>query len=219
MCTKESRGRRVLIERFDAPFVGGRMTLKSVPAGQPFFMYLAPRAPHQPAIRAPRHDGLFASLSTPRTPSWNEGDMTGKPDWLREFPLFTPQVEIQIDRRYRDRLGCLQSVDDMLEKIVGELDAEGRLANTYIVLASDNGFILGPHRFPHGKEAPYEESIRVPLLVRGPGIPAGQSRDPLVFNVDYAATFIEWARASAPDLDGRSLAALLRTGSPTDWPR
>ncbi|MFI5042738.1 MAG: sulfatase, partial [Acidimicrobiales bacterium] len=191
--------------------------LKSVPASQPFFMYLAPRAPHQPAIRAVRHDGLFADLSTPRTPNWNEGDMTGKPDWLREFPPFTPQVELQIDRLYRDRLGTLQSVDDMIEQIVGELQAEGRLANTYVLLASDNGFLIGPHRFPHGKEAPYEESIRVPLLVRGPGIPAGQSRDPLVFNVDYAATFMEWARASAPNLDGRSLASLARTGPPTDW--
>jgi hypothetical protein len=64
-------------------------------------------------------------------------------------------------------------VDDMIDQLVQELTAEGRLASTYLVLASDNGFILGPHRFTHGKEAPYEESIRVPLLVRGPAIPAG----------------------------------------------
>jgi N-acetylglucosamine-6-sulfatase len=191
--------------------------LKQVPANQPFFMYLAARAPHVPAIRAPRHDGLFASLGAPRTPNYDEGDMTGKPDWLREFPPFTPQVEFQIDQLYRDRLGCLQSVDEMIAQIVQELDAEGRLANTYVVLASDNGFLIGPHRFPHGKEAPYEESIRVPLLVRGPGVPAGQTRDALVQNVDYAPTIAEWARANAPELDGRSLAGLLRTGSVADW--
>jgi N-acetylglucosamine-6-sulfatase len=191
--------------------------LKEVPAGQPFFMYLAPRAPHQPAVRAQRHDGLFSNLGAPRTPSWNEGDMTGKPDWLRSFPPFTSQVEDQVDALFRDRLGTLQAVDEMIAQIVQELDAEGRLGNTYVVLASDNGFLLGPHRFPHGKEAPYEESIRVPLLVRGPGVPAGQTRDALVQNVDYAATFADWGRASPPELDGRSFAGLLRTGSTAGW--
>jgi len=164
-----------------------------------------------------RHDGLFANLGAPRTPNYDEGDMAGKPDWLRSFDPFTPQVEDQIDALFRDRLGCLQSVDEMIAQLVQELDAEGRLANTYVVLGSDNGFLIGPHRFPHGKEAPYEESIRVPLLVRGPGVPAGQTRDALVFNVDYAPTFVEWARTSAPDMDGRSLAGLLRTGSTADW--
>jgi arylsulfatase A-like enzyme len=187
------------------------------PSTQPFFMYIAPRAPHQPAIRAQRHDGLFAGLSAPRTPNYNEGDMTEKPDWLREFAPFTEQDERKIDMLYRDRLGTLQAVDEMIEKIVQALDADGRLANTYVMFGSDNGFILGPHRFPHGKEAPYEESIRVPLLVRGPGIPAHQTIDALVFNVDYAPTFAAWARASAPEMDGRSFAALLEAGSTVGW--
>ncbi len=191
--------------------------LKQVPSGQPFFMYLAPRAPHSPAIRAQRFDGMFADQATPRTPNWDEGDMTGKPDWLREFPLFTPAVEDKIDRLFRDRLGTLQSVDMMIAQLVQELDAEGRLANTYLVLASDNGFLLGPHRFPHGKEAPYEESIRVPLIVRGPGIPAGQKIDALVANVDYPATFAQWAGVTPPDMDGRSFAGLARTGAQADW--
>jgi arylsulfatase A-like enzyme len=191
--------------------------LKQVPASQPFFMYLAPRAPHEPASRAPRHDGLFSDLAAPRTPNFDEGDMTGKPDWLREFPPFTDRVETQIDRLYRDRLGSLQSADDMIEQIVQELDAEGRLANTHVVLASENGFLIWPHRFPHGKEAPTRSRSGCLLLVRGPGIPPGQTRDALVFNVDYAATFMEWARASAPDMDGRSLATLLRSGPAADW--
>jgi N-acetylglucosamine-6-sulfatase len=191
--------------------------LRQVPSGQPVFMYLAPRAPHVPATPAPRDGGLFGGLAAPRTPNYDEGDMTGKPEWLCNFPPFTPKVEDEIDKLFRDRLACLQAVDDMIAQIVQELDSEGRLANTYIVLASDNGFMLGPHRFPHGKEAPYEESIRVPLLVRGPGIPAGESRDALVSNVDYAPTFVEWARTSASDLDGRSLATLLQTGSTTSW--
>jgi len=191
--------------------------LKQVPASQPFFMYVAPRAPHIPAVRAPRHAGLFDGLTAPHTPNWNEGDMTGKPDWLREYPPFTDADVASIDKSFRDRLACMQAVDDMIEQIVQELTAEGRLDNTYLMLGSDNGFMLGPHRFPHGKEAPYEESIRVPLLVRGPGIPTGQSRDGLVGNVDYAPTFVEWARASSPELDGRSFAALAKTGSTAGW--
>lgn len=190
--------------------------LKQVPSGQPFFMYVAPPAPHMPALRAAREDGLFDNLSAPRTPTWDEGDMTGKPDWLREFPPFTAQDEADIDALFRDRLACLQAVDDMIDQLVQELTAEGRLASTYLVLASDNGFTLGPHRFTHGKEAAYEESIRVPLLVRGPGIPAGQHRDGIVQNVDYAPTFVEWARASSPELDGRSFAQLA-TGPTSDW--
>ena len=191
--------------------------LKNAPSSQPFFMFLAPRAPHEPAIRAPRYDGLFDGLNAPRTPNFDEEDMTGKPEWLREFPMFTARDEKRLDELYVDRLACLQSVDDMIEQIVQELTADGRLENTFIVLASDNGFLLGPHRFPHGKEAPYEESIRVPLLVRGPGVPPGQTRDALVFNVDYAATLVEWARASAPEMDGRSLASLLSKGASPDW--
>jgi arylsulfatase A-like enzyme len=152
--------------------------LKSVPSGQPFFMYVAPRAPHEPAIRAIRHDGLFGGLTAPRKPNFDEADMTGKPEWLREFPLFTARDERRIDQLYVDRLGCLQSVDEMIQQIVQELTTEGRLENTFIVLSSDNGFLLGPHRFPHGKEAPYEESIRVPLLVRGPGVPPARPATP-----------------------------------------
>ena len=101
--------------------------LKEVPSGQPFFMYLAPHAPHTPAIRASRDAGLFVGLTAPRTPNWDEGDMTGKPDWLREYPPFTDADVAQIDKLFRDRLACMQAVDDMIEQIVQELTAEGRL--------------------------------------------------------------------------------------------
>jgi arylsulfatase A-like enzyme len=76
---------------------------------------------------------------------------------------------------------------------------------------------MGPHRFVHGKETPYEEALRVPLYIRGPGIPAGATSDALVLNIDSVATFVEWARASAPETDGRSLVPLLATGSAADW--
>jgi N-acetylglucosamine-6-sulfatase len=191
--------------------------LRAVPADQPFFLYVAPRAPHRPAIPAPRHAGLFKGSQAPRTPNFDERDVRDKPRYVRLLPPFGDRDVRLVDELYRDRLACLQAVDEMVASLLGELAASGRLASTYVVLTSDNGFMLGPHRFIRGKEAPYEESIRVPLLVRGPGVPAGSVSDAFVLNVDFAPTFVEWARASAPAADGRSLRPLLATGSTADW--
>jgi arylsulfatase A-like enzyme len=185
---------------------------------EPFFLYVAPPAPHTPAYRPSRYKGLFSDQQAPRVPSFDEGDTSNKPTWVREMPLFTPKVEQQIDALYEDRLGTMLAVDDLVEQIVQELQTDGRLANTYVVFTSDNGFLLGPHRFPHGKEAPYEESIRVPLVVRGPGVPPGQTRDQIVANVDFAPSFGEWARAHLPEsVDGRSFAPFLTTSPPAEW--
>ena len=185
---------------------------------EPFFLYVAPPAPHTPAYRPSRYKGLFSDQQAPRVPSFDEGDTSNKPTWVREQPLFTPKVEQQIDALYEDRLATMLAVDDMVERIVQELQANGRLANTFIFFTSDNGFLLGPHRFPHGKEAAYEESIRVPLVVRGPGVPAGQIRDQIVANIDFAPSFGELARTHLPDsVDGRSFAPLLTASPPADW--
>jgi N-acetylglucosamine-6-sulfatase len=101
--------------------------------------------------------------------------------------------------------------------VIEALQAAGKLDNTFIVFSSDNGFLLGPHRFPHGKGAPFEESIRVPLVVRGPGVAQGQVQDALTLNIDLAPTFATWARAVAPTMDGRSLDVLLNGSTPSDW--
>ena len=185
---------------------------------EPFFLYVAPPAPHTPAFRADRHVGFFSDAYAPRVPSFDEADVSNKPGWLQDFPLFTTRVEQRIDFLYKDRLAAMLAVDDMVGKILQELNADGRLANTFVLFTSDNGFLIGPHRFPRGKEAPYEESIRVPLVVRGPGVPTGQALDPLVANIDFAPTFAEWAQAVGADaMDGRSFASLLRGPIPADW--
>jgi arylsulfatase A-like enzyme len=184
----------------------------------PFFIYVAPPAPHTPPLPAPRHAGFFSDALAPRSPSFDETDVSDKPAWVQALPYFTPQVEAQIDLLYEARLASMLAVDDMVDRIVQELQADGRLANTFIVFNSDNGFVLGPHRLSHGKEAPYEESIRVPLVVRGPGVPSGQTREQIVANIDIAPTCAEWARASAPDsVDGLSLAALLTASPSAAW--
>jgi arylsulfatase A-like enzyme len=98
----------------------------------------------------------------------------------------------------------------MVDALVKALATQGRLANTYILFTSDNGFQFGAHRLDHGKGDAYDESIRVPLIVRGPGVAPGRSEPALALNIDLAPTFAAWAGADAPDtIDGRSLVRLL----------
>jgi len=95
--------------------------------------------------------------------------------------------------------------------LIKELQAAGELENTYIFFTSDHGFEQGEHRIPQGKERPYEESIRIPLFVRGPGIAAGSEVEQLVLNTDFAPTFADLAKVEFA-ADGRSLAPLLLGG-------
>ena len=92
------------------------------------------------------------------------------------------------------------------------------LSNTYIVFTSDNGWHHGEHRIQPGKGRPYEESVRVPLVVRGPGVAAGSSTDKLVLNTDYFPTFMDLAGAQTPSyVDGRSLLPVLTGSTTTSW--
>jgi N-acetylglucosamine-6-sulfatase len=144
--------------------------------------------------------------------------VSDKPQWVQKLPLLTDTQEAQLDDLYRKRIETLQSVDDLIENVVNTLQAAGKLDNTFIVFSSDNGFHLGEHRETAGKQAPYEENIRLPLIVRGPGIAAGKTMDQLVGNVDFAPTFAQWAGATVPDfVDGRSFAPLLGGAAPDAW--
>ena len=182
---------------------------------QPFFIYLAPYAPHSPATPAPRHENLFLDAKALRTPNFNEEDVSDKPSYIRNRPSLTSREIAQIDEQYRLRLQSLQAVDDAIASLVDTLKAVGQLDNTYIFFTSDNGFHLGNHRLAMGKIAPYEEDIRVPLIVRGPGVPAGRTVEHLTGNVDLAPTWAELAGAKAADfVDGRSLLPLLGNNPP-----
>lgn len=185
---------------------------------QPFFLYIPTFAPHQPATPSPKYAGAFADAKAPRPPSYNEQDVSDKPQWVQHLPLLNTQEQARLDELYRNRDRTLQSVDDLVERVVNTLQTVGALDNTYIVFSSDNGFHLGEHRETSGKQAPYEEDIRVPLIVRGPGIAAGKTVDALVGNVDFAPTFAEWAGATVPDfVDGRSFTAFLNGNTPQTW--
>src|SRR6478609_5429336 len=84
---------------------------RSAKAAKPFFVYLAVYAPHQPATPAPRDVGQFASAKAPRTPAYNEADVSDKPEWVRSLPLMSAATEARTDQLYRRRLRSLQAVD------------------------------------------------------------------------------------------------------------
>jgi arylsulfatase A-like enzyme len=184
-------------------------------AKQPFFIYLAPSAPHLPATPAPRHAAEFSHVIAPRTASFNEKDLNGKPAWLRQHPPLSSEEIAEIDQVYRNRLQSMLAVDDMVEKIVTALKTHGLLDHTYIFFTSDNGYHLGEHRLKEGKNTAYDEDIRVPLIVRGPGVPAGRTIQHLALNIDLAPTLAEIAGVATPGfVDGRSLKPLLAAALP-----
>lgn len=179
---------------------------------RPLFQWIAVSAPHLPSTPADRHLLEFQDLTSPRTESFNEPDVSDKPQWIKDLAIFSTEDEVTIDTIYRDRLRSLLAVDDMIGSLVAELESLGELNNTYFVFSSDHGFQLGEHRLEYGKGTAYEESIRVPLVIRGPGVPAGETREHLVINNDFMPTMVDMGAGYIPALaDGRSLMPLLST--------
>lgn len=188
--------------------------IRKTAGGAPFFMYLATNAPHTPANAPQRHAGMFSDTTLPNPPSFNEADVSDKPAWVRDKPRLTPAYVDYLRDLHRQRLRSLQSVDEMVGKLKNGLRATGELSNTYVVFTSDNGYHLGEHRL-EAKATPYEEAIRVPLLVRGPGVLPGVSRSMMVLNNDLAPTFANLAGVTPPSfVDGRSLSRLLSVSPP-----
>ena len=185
----------------------------------PFFLLVAPGAPHSPAEPAERHVGAYTGHGAPRTADFNEDDMSDKPRWIRGLPLLTDQQIDEIDRLYWRRLESLMAVEDMLDRILQTLTSNQQLSRTWIFFTTDNGVFHGQHRMPGGKAAVYDPASRVPLLVRGPGVPAGRVLPHLVGTVDLAATFLALAGQNADSLDGKSLLPLLGSSptSPEQW--
>ncbi len=191
---------------------------RSADAGQPFFLYLATYAPHKPATPAARHASLFPSLKAPRTPSFDEVDVSDKPQKIRNLPRLSASDVTAIDNLYRRRTQSLQAVDEAVAAVVRTLEAAGQLDNTYIVFTSDNGFHMGQHRLKAGKYTPYETDVHMPLFVRGPGIAPGSSTRLLTSSVDFAPTIAELAGVTLPfPVDGRSFEPLLHGKTPSGW--
>jgi arylsulfatase A-like enzyme len=152
---------------------------------------------------------MFAKEPLPARASYDEPDVADKPPHIRKLPRLGPAKKDLILRTYRARLESLQAVDELVERLVDALEETGQLDRTVIVFTSDNGFFLGEHRIADGKLLPYEESIRVPLIVRGGGFPAGYTAEQPVANIDLAPTIVELTGAKPRrTMDGRSLLPL-----------
>ena len=192
-------------------FIGDR-----APSDRPFFLYVSTTAPHtdyglpddvdRNPEPAPRDRGKFEGRSAPRRKSVDEKDVSDKPRFIRSRSRLGAEQREQIDKVYVSQLESLVAVDRLVKRVVRELRRAGELDDTVVLFTSDNGFLRGQHRLDSGKANPYEEAIRVPLLVRGPGFPQGIEDDRLVGNVDLAPTILDLAGADADRvIDGRSI--------------
>jgi N-acetylglucosamine-6-sulfatase len=183
------------------------------PSQTPFLMDVWFNAPHGPFDPAPRDVGKFNTTPLPRLPGFNEKDMSDKPGWLRsqaKKPLSKVTIKT-IDSERRRQEEQLISVDQAVANIVQSLKDKGILDDTYIIFSSDNGFMRGEHRIVGGKFLPYDPSSRVPLIIRGPGIPAGGTSDEIVWNGDIPQTILDIASGTTdPSVDGRSLLPFAR---------
>jgi N-acetylglucosamine-6-sulfatase len=182
----------------------------------PLFVYFAPSAPHQPARAAPRDAAARDPVPYRRPPNLFEPDVSDKPRWIRRLPPSTPAgirgvLGVRLDQ-YRSLLGVDRAVGDIVEA----LKATDRLSDSVIVFTSDNGLSEGSHRW-FEKQAAYEESIRVPLVLRfDPLVAAPRADNRLVVNVDLAPTFAAVAGVAAPGAEGLSLIPLLQ-GPGAGW--
>jgi arylsulfatase A-like enzyme len=185
-------------------------------ARKPFFLYFAPVAPHLPAVPAPADVGRFDKLAPFASPSVNAG-VEGEPWAAWHAKAISPAGLSYINSVRKHQLESLQAVDRAVGRIVGTLARRHLLDRTVIFYTSDNGFLWGEHRLG-GKLWPYEESTRVPLVVRTPWTHANGTVDhDAVLNIDFASTIAQLARVRPAILqDGDSFVPLLH-GQRVPW--
>ena len=215
------------------------MIREYVPERPPLYLQVDHRAPHTEAGTDsggpcgglvppdPRDAGAFSTTPLPRPPSFDEEDVADKPSLVSGLPRLHAATIARIQLRYRCALASLLAVDRGVSKIAAALRRAGELDRTAFLFTSDNGFFFGEHRIPEQKTRPYEEALRVPLLIRVPasylGAPAVPEVSEPVANVDLAPTILDLAGARpcrrsgrCRVLDGRSLTGLI--GGESTWP-
>ena len=127
-------------------------------------------------------------------------------NWIRQLQRQNEsQVEYN-DEFYRSRLRALQGVDELVDAIVELLKGHGILDNTYLIYSSDNGYHIGQHRLPPGKECGYEEDVNIPLIIRGPGIPSGAVTNQVTSHTDLVPTIFKLVGIKPrDDFDGAAI--------------
>ncbi len=199
---------------YSTDLLGGRArSLIAAWRSRPWFIELSVFAPHPKPIPADRHIGAYGGVPPHRPPSYVELDLSDKPSWLgieRFYVQLTPSEPAATDARRIDQLETLLAVDEVVASLSDQLEALGLTDNTLVVFTSDNGVLWLEH-WLRLKNYPYEEAVRVPLLMRYPKFihtPRQESR--LVQSIDFYPTFAQLAGVAGPPVNGRSLVALLR---------
>ena len=222
------RGRKTVAKGYIEDYLADqsvRFIERAAGAGKPFVLHHATQIPHMdhrfswPAKAQTLARYPLDKMPVPR--SWRD-DLSGKPPYLKTGRNYTRAQETYgytdpaaIRRHCQAYWASITEMDAALGRIVAALDRLGIRDDTWIILMGDNGWFLGEHGFT-SKVLPYEESIRVPFIVSGPGL-KGETRDELILNADVAPTFLNLAGLPIPEnMHGRSLLPLLR-GERVTW--
>ena len=187
------------------------------PHSKPFVVYLAHKAVHGPFSPAERHKDLFANETINRTPNAQD-NWDGKPALQRDVDGHPPAKGVgSSDDLIRNQLRCLTAIDEGVGKILKTLEETGQMDNTFIVFTSDNGYFWGEHHLGDKRWA-YEESLRIPMLMRYPKlIKAGSKIHQMVMNVDMAPTMLDVVgKPALKEMQGRSILPLLK-GNAKNW--
>jgi arylsulfatase A-like enzyme len=201
----------------DIPGSRAESFVRDAKEGYPWFAYVAFNSPHNPTYTEPEYADDYEDQSYPRSPALDEADVSDKPEWVRQLPRISDEDRAEYDRKHRKRLRAMRSVDEAIAELLRSLRETGQLDNTYVVLWNDNGYHMGQHRIPEGKRTVYEEDVRYPMVIRGPGVRHDAKVERLVSGADLMPTFLELAGAPTPEyVDGRSLVPLLY-GSDPSW--
>ena len=194
---------------------------------EPFFLFLSFVAPHDglphtdddvPVLSpfvAPKYRNSYAGPPLPQDPTFDEADVSDKNPGIAGRSRLTDRDIAYFKEKLAQRRESLASVDDQVARVISELAATGELADTYVLLLSDNGFTLGEHRLRGDKKYLYEPTVRVPLQMRGPGVSAGRTVTVPTAQVDIAPTLLRLADIPTTparvglEIDGRSLMGAL----------
>jgi arylsulfatase A-like enzyme len=190
------------VSQYATQFIGDKaQTFLNSTSNQPWFLYLAPPNPHPPYTA----EAKYKSAPVPPwtcTPAVMESDRSDKPPYVR---LFNRSCSKGKETRVK-QLRTLMSVDDLMDRVLRTIQAEGELSNTLVFFLSDNGHLWSEHGLG-GKRHAYLKSIQIPMFARWPGhIPAGAVDRRLVANIDVAPTVLDAVGLTATTrMDGHSL--------------
>jgi N-acetylglucosamine-6-sulfatase len=200
------------VSTYSTVYFGNAAThfINTAPSNKPVFVYYAPYAPHLPSLPQHKYATRFANLPYFRPPNFNRVTAS-QPPWIRSLPRMDSVEIAQLQADRRAEYQTLITVDNEVGAIVRSLRRTHRLAHSVILFASDNGISWGEHRLAAAsKQVPYDEALRVPLVVRyEPATTRPRTDHHLVVNIDWASTLADIAGAPHPKTEGRSFLPLL----------